>query len=111
MSTFTFCPAYGAVQTVEPKVRTISFGDGYQQLARFGINTQPRSWSLTFRHKKETEADQIEDFLIARAGVESFDWTPPSGASGKWICRSWSRSIDSVGIYTISTNFEEVFEA
>lgn len=111
MSTFNFCAAFGAVETVQPRVRTIRFGDGYEQRASFGINTQPRTWTLTFNNKLTTEADQIEDFFAARAGVESFDWTPPSGAAGKWVCRSWSKSVNAPGVFTINATFEEVFEA
>lgn len=110
-NTFDFCPAYGAVETVQPRVRSISFGDGYEQRASFGINTQPRTWSLTFQNKNATETGQIEAFFASRAGVQNFDWTPPTGSAGKWICRSWSKSVNAPGFFSINATFEEVFEA
>lgn len=111
MATFTYIASYGVVQKKEPKVRSMSFGDGYEQRARFGINTNPRKWDLRFNGKTDFEADAIEAFLDARAGAESFDWTPPTGTSGKWICRAWTRSITDIEINDISATFEEVFEA
>jgi phage-related protein len=111
MATFTYIASYGASVAKQPKVRAISFGDGYEQRATFGINTTPRAWNLNFNGKTGTEADAIESFLSARNAVESFDWTPPTGSAGKWICRSWVRSIAEVDCYDISATFEEVFEA
>jgi len=93
MATFTYAASYGATVTQAPSVRYIRFGDGYEQRASFG------------------DADAIIAFLEARAGVDAFDWTPPSGSAGKWICRSWSRSISSNGANDISARFEEVFES
>lgn len=110
MATFTYIASYGVIQKKQPIVRSMRFGDGYEQRARFGINTNPRTWDLKFAGKSETEADAIESFLDARGGVENFDWTPPTGSSGKWICRGWNRSIVDIDIHEVSATFEEVFE-
>jgi len=111
MATFTYSASYGATVNQSPRVRSIKFGDGYEQRASFGINTDRRVWNLNFRGRDDTDADAIIAFLEAREGVENFDWTPPSGDAGKWICRSWSRSISSNGSNDISATFEEVFES
>jgi phage-related protein len=111
MSTFTFVAAYGSAVAQEPRVRRIAFGDGYEQRASFGINLQPRVWSLTFAAKDSTDSDDIIEFLQDRRGVEHFDWTPPVGLAGKWICRAWNQTIVSNGISNIDATFEEVFEA
>ena len=111
MSTFTYVAAYGSAVAQEPRVRRISFGDGYEQRASFGINLQPRVWSLTFLARDDTDSAAIIAFLKARRGVENFDWTPSVGAAGKWICRSWNQTVVSNGISDINATFEEVFES
>lgn len=108
MSTFTWSPAPGPTMQVKPRVRTAKFGDGYQQRVADGIHAMPRSWSLTFT-RETADIDAIEAFLQARAGVESFDWTPPSGAAGKWICNAWSRTAIYRNVMGITATFDEVF--
>jgi phage-related protein len=108
MSTFTWSPAPNATQQKQTRVKTAVFGDGYQQRVADGINTTPRSWSLTFT-RKTADVDAIEAFLDARNGTESFDWLPPSGVTGKWICKSWPRTVIHNSVQAISATFEEVF--
>lgn len=111
MSTFTFDAAYGSAVAQEPRVRRIAFGDGYEQRASFGINIQPRVWSLTFQARDASDSAAIIAFLQARRAVEHFDWQPPVGLAGKWISRSWNQTIVGNGISNIDTIFEEVFES
>lgn len=110
MATFTYTPDYGAAVSRKPKVRSVKFGDGYEQRLAYGINTNPRVWDVRFTFRDNTEADAIEAFLVARNGVETFDWTPPSGAAGKWLCREWTRTIDRFNQNTVQGQFEEAFE-
>jgi phage-related protein len=56
-----------------------------------------------------SDLDAIEAFLVARNGIESFDWTPPTGAAGKWICTSWNRSYSAQNVNSLSATFTEVF--
>lgn len=108
MATFTWSPQT-ATQEAAPRVLSASFGDGYQQRVAFGINTQPRKWSLTFRDRASALQPAV-DFLVARAGVESFDWTPPAGAAGKFVCDGWSATPHSGrGFIDLSATFREVF--
>lgn len=108
MSTFTWSPAPGASEANEPRVRVSKFGDGYQQRVGDGINNQPRTWTLQFTGPT-ARTDEISAFLKARAGTESFDWTPPYGAAGKWICSSWSRAVIWNTVQGVSATFIEVF--
>jgi phage-related protein len=110
MSTFTYIPSYGAALKKKPAVLSIKFGDGYEQRAQFGINQNPRIWNLSFNGRTETEATAIDAFLTAEAGTDWFNWTPPLGAAGKWICRDWDVSIVEIDCYNISASFEEVFD-
>jgi phage-related protein len=112
MATFpAITPSYGAQKTSQPRVRTVQFGDGYSQRLRYGLNTNPKSWDLTWQNITESDADTIEAFLDARGGAESFDWTPPGGESNaKWICQQWNKTIPYVNRATITATFAQVFE-
>lgn len=104
-------PNYSATKTSAPKVLTTQFGDGYQQRTTFGLNQNPKEWSLSFNVSDE-DADIIEAFLDARAAdAASFGWTPPdSNTSYRWICLSWSRELFDFQRSRIDVTFQQVFE-
>lgn len=115
MATFPAITAsYGAQKTSRPRVRTVQFGDGYEQRLLYGIpsHMNPKEWSLTWQNITETNADTIETFLNARAeDAASFDWTPPDeGTSYKWVCAEWSKIITYNNRATIQATFRQVFE-
>lgn len=110
MSTFTWIPSYPASQPVKPLVLKAQFGDGYEQRVGDGINTMARTWNVQFNLRLAAEIDAIEAFLKARAGVQSFDWTPPRGAAGKWVCESWTPGLEQPVYASLSAVFREVFE-
>lgn len=111
MATFpSIQPTYGASKTSRPRVLNVQFGDGYSQRVRFGLNTDLKSWNLTW-NVSETDADTIESFLEARAGVESFEWTPlDTSTAYRWICQEWSKTIPYVNRATITATFIQVAE-
>ena len=112
MATFpSITPTYNAQKNSQPNVRTVRFGDGYEQRLTFGLNQNAKRWSLTFE-VSETDADTIETFLDARASDNaSFDWQPPgSSTTYKWVCEQWSKSIPYLNRATIQATFREVFE-
>ena len=113
MATFPAITAsYGAQKSSKPVVRTTQFGDGYEQRTRFGLNQNPKEWSLTWQNITEANADTIETFLDARAADgASFDWTPPDTATSyKWVCQQWDKTIPYIGRATITATFRQVFE-
>jgi len=112
MATFpAITPTYGAQKASRPIVRTVQFGDGYQQRLTYGLNQDPKNWSLTWE-VSETDADTIENFLDARAADNaSFDWTPLDEATSyKWICPEWNKTIPYKNRATITATFRQVFE-
>lgn len=109
MPTFTWKADYGASKSVAPAVKTIKFGDGYEQRQASGINRKPRKFSLTFK-REIAEADAIDTFLSARGAVEAFSYTHPGQSAGVFVCREWSRVSDSVSTDQVTATFEEVFE-
>lgn len=111
MPTFAWIATYGSKQTTKPSVTPTKFGDGYEQRVAQGINFIARRWELTFDNRPNATADAIEAFLKARGAVEAFDWTPPYGDAGKWVCREWESAPTSPNTRSVSATFEEVFEA
>lgn len=108
MSNFTWSPAPGASENNKPTVLKAPFGDGYQQRARKGIHSLSRVWRVTF-NRRESPITAIDAFLRARGGVESFDWVPPLGPAGKWICEEWDRDAVLLKFNSLSATFTEVF--
>ena len=104
MATFpSISPTYGMRKTSRPRVRTTSFGDGYEFRALFGLplTQDPKVYDLTF-NVSETEADVIEGFLRSRVNDQaSFTFTPP--AEGSTQTGTYSQSGTTVTI-TISNH-------
>jgi len=104
-------PSYGINKSSSPNVKQVQLGDGYLMRTVFGLNQNLKSYSPTWNNISETDADTISDFLDARAGNESFDWTPPGeSSSSKFICQAWSKSIPYNDLATIQATFQEVAE-
>jgi len=110
MATFTYTASFTASESSQPSVRKVQFGDGYEQRLRFGLNTDPKIWQLTFANRTDSERETILNFLEARGGAESFDWTPPRGSAGKYVCSEWNMNMLNCNNNTITATFVEVFE-
>ena len=110
-------PSYGQRKSSRPKTRTIRFADGYEHRLLFGLaqHQNPKEFSLTYE-VSETQADEIETFLDARANDSaSFDFAdgflPEETASSfKFVCENWTKSIPYNNRATIQATFREVFE-
>jgi phage-related protein len=112
MATFpSIASTFDARKTSKPAKRTVRFGDGYEQRVAFGLNQNPKEWSLIFM-VDNVDADIIEAFLDARAADSaSFDWTPPGElTSYKWVCEEWTRELKGDEFNQISATFRQVFE-
>ena len=110
MATFSYTPSFPATEQSAPIAKTTVFGEGYQQRIQFGLNRDPKNWSLIFANRDDTERDNIITFLEARSGTESFDWTPPRGSAGKYVCSEWRLAMDAANYTTITATFRQVFE-
>lgn len=110
-ATFIWLPNYNSAMQVVPRVLQAKFGDGYSQRAADGLNTMLRKWNLQFTNRTQADCDAIEAFLVSQGGCLSFNWTPPSGAPGLWICgipNGWTRTPQTGPLSTITCTFEEV---
>ena len=111
MATFpSITPTYGIQKRSAPNFKRQRFGDGYETRLTFGLNQNPKTFSLTFE-VSETDADTIETFLDARAAnnMESFDFTPPGKAVAlNLFAKSWSKSIPYLNRANTSNIHREV---
>ena len=115
MATFpSITPTYsGFSKRSAPRSRTIRFQDGFEHRIVFGLaqHQNPKVYNLSF-NVTETQSDEIETFLDARGGTESFDFTAPGETSSqKFVCQRWSKSIPYNNRAIIDATFREVFEA
>jgi len=105
--TFSWKVLSGVNLAETPNVRASAMGDGYEQRVGLGINVIREKWSIRVM---ETSTFAVRAFLVARAGVESFNWTAPTNSSAKlYLCRSWTLRHMGGTAYEISAEFEEVF--
>ena len=118
MATFpSIKPTYGQQKRSRPLTRTVRFADGYEHRILFGLaqHQNPKIFQLTF-NVSETESDEIETFLDARANdSDSFDFAegflPEETASNfKFVCENWTKSIPYNNRAIIQATFREVFE-
>jgi phage-related protein len=107
---FIWTPAYNMSVNHEPRVRSIKFGDGYEQRIQDGINADLIKISLTFDGRDIKESMAILHFLESRSAKDFFFFTPPSpyNTRRKFICRTFSSSIISQGVLNISASFDQV---
>jgi phage-related protein len=108
MATFTWVPDYEAVEVSRPRVRKTQLGSGYEQRVTFGLNSNLKEWQLSFSERTDTEREQIMSFLNARNATESFDWTPPRGTAGKYVCEEWQTTLRRCNLNTIRATFRQV---
>lgn len=112
MATFTWTPEYPPTEASKPRTRKVQLGDAYEHRIRFGLNTDLKTWQLTFKARTTTEATQIRSFLEARGGVESFSWTPPlwGAPQGQYVCEEWQVTADAYNLNTVTATFRQVAE-
>ena len=114
MATFpSIKPTYGQRKKSAPLTRTVRFADGYEHRILFGLaqHQNPKEFNFTFE-VSETQADEIETFLDARANDnDSFTFTPPGeSSSSEFVCENWTKSIPYLNRATIQATFRQVFE-
>jgi phage-related protein len=101
----------------KPRVLRVSFGDGYEQRLRDGINNLNQSFNISFNNRSKQEIDDIVDFLDAQGGVTAFDFTfpDPDGPGGettvKVVCEDYGQTFVNTDINSCSATFRRVYEA
>ena len=94
-------------ETTTPKVRVISYGDGYEQVRPDGLNNQLRKWKVSYKQQSYAVVKTLRDFLVSTKGAEAFHFLPP-GESVPALVRvdgSFDRNLphfDKVADFTFS---------
>lgn len=91
----------------EPKILKAEFGDGYTAEAPDGINFNLKTFNLTWDAVIDSEKSTILNFIEARGGYQTFEWTY-GGTTYKVKCRKWGYSQKEPNVYSITATFEEV---
>lgn len=103
-------PVWGLAPKVKFKPREASFGDGYSQRGREGLNHKDIAWTAKWI-QPEADALVISGFLDDHGGDVSFGWTNPQGEYGLYVCKGYSGpkrvAIDG---YEIKAKFERVYD-
>jgi phage-related protein len=107
---FIWKPIYGLPISIEPRVKTVVFGDGYEKRMEDGINNTLLSLNCRFEGKDMAEFSAICHFLYQRKGAESFLFTAPKpfGKEKKFKCQKFEPTIDFYENYSVNATFEEV---
>lgn len=114
METLTETPTYGSEVEHNDRVLSSQFGDGYEQRALDGLNTQRLKLRVEFDNVSREKATRVVDFLTRHGGVQAFLWTAPAPydqRSRLWVARPPFRH-GWVGYdnHTIQFIVEEVFD-
>lgn len=67
---------YGTNMTQDPRRKRISFGDGYSQRAKDGLNNAPQVWNFTYDNIDDDKAEELRVFFEALGGVDVIEWKP-----------------------------------
>lgn len=102
----------GFSRQISARTLNADFGDGYTQRAGDGLNSLPRTVTVTWPPMHRAELDVIDGFLIARRGFEAFEWTEPGESTPHlWKCETWTvAAAGSTDLFTLSATFEQVFD-
>lgn len=90
------------------EVRTVQFGDGYEQRQAKALRPKRQKWEVSKTGNKAL-IEEIKAFFDARRGAESFYWTPPDGQ--KLLVKVVEYREQHLGglVWEISWKFEEVW--
>jgi|TARA_R110002167_G_scaffold208084_1_gene412145 phage-related protein len=103
-------------RSTAPKVKLATFGDGYEQRLRNGINSLSETYSLSFNNRSKNDIDDIVAFFDTQHGVVPFNFTiPDSNGTGsettiKVVCDTYTQKYDYDNFYSATATFRRVYE-
>lgn len=116
---FEPCYAPGSSRPIEAAVLRNTFGDGYTQVVKDGINNVRRRWNLQLEALTPAEWQELDAFLKDQGGWKTFLFQPP-GPEGQdpatlvtdtvtVHCPKWTPSFLRGGHVTVQLEFVERF--
>lgn len=88
-------------------VRSVQFGDGYEQRQLKSLRPKLRSWDIKVVGQKAL-IGEIKAFFDARGGVEPFNWWPPEGGAALVKVSEYTETSKGGKVYELGCTFEEV---
>ena len=107
MEKFTFKINLNSPVSYEPNIKSVKFGNGYEQVIQDGINHNLRKYQgLTIAVNKD-KGREILAFLNRHGGYKKFQWEGPTGETIFVRCKTWTHT-PHWAVDEFSLNFEEV---
>lgn len=100
----------GATRSSTQRILSAKFGDGYEQRVLDGINTKVETFGVSFNNRSSSEINLISQFLDDGA-LTAFNFFIGSTSSIKVICKNYNISYSQDTVYSLSAQFERVYEA
>jgi len=110
MPHFFWSPSYSATVSMEPVIKSLVFGDGYEQNSPESLSDPFLMLNLRFDDRDDYEAAAINHFLNNMAGSQKFVFMAPMPFSARklFVCRDWNSTYTFDNNHSISAKFEEV---
>lgn len=107
---FTWCTQIqngGGVMSTENNDREVSFGNGYNQVAASGFNTERREYTIVYGGR---EWAQVKAFVSGHR-LKPFIWMPPDGVLGLFIVKRDTVALTPIagGLNEVRATFKEQF--
>lgn len=110
-------PDKTASNTLQPRIKTQTFGDGYEQRAVDGINNINETFTLNYTNRGKEEIDKLIAFLNSKKGVSPISLTLPDSTqqSGertvKVVTETYGRNFTNDEFYSADVTLRRVYEA
>lgn len=101
-----------AIREVKHALLNASFGEGYEQRAKDGINHKREQYKVAFRNRPASEADLIAAYFDSKTGV-SFDLTVTNHVGDeviKVVCDDYNLTYIHDNFRSMTANFRRVYE-
>ena len=102
----------GLKRNSQLRVLTASFGDGYEQRVKDGINTKNDMFSITFNNRSAEEINRIAAFFDAKTG-NNFDFIVTDHAGDttiKVVCEGYNIDYIHDQYHSMSCSLRRVYE-
>lgn len=112
METLSIAQAPSTGSNPDFKVRVIknSFGDGYRQTAKDGLNAVVGTYRASWSALSIADADYLQAFFTRNAG-KPFRYTlPRETVARKWDCEVFGRGAPAGGYDSFQATLEERFD-
>ena len=111
-TTQTIVADRGLARTVQHRVLTAKFGDGYEQRVLDGINTKGDSFNISFNNRDAADINLIAAFFDAQA-AKNFDFTVTDHSGDttmKVVCEGYNISYIQEFYHSLTCTFRRVYE-